>query len=96
MNNEHELLAGVPESTAKEIMDEVVRQVKAEAAAKKAIDYVLCRIRDDQDIRYRMGAATETFHLLTKAYALLTGKKQAEVCEDFLEGSGDLCMEDEE
>lgn len=62
----------------------------AERAAVSAIGYVLGRIRDDRDIRNRMGVATESFDRLTKAYAELTGQAKADVCERFIKGSSEM------
>lgn len=41
--------------------------------AKDAINYVLERIRDDENARYHMGAFTETFARLRAAHSALNG-----------------------
>ena len=41
--------------------------------AKDAINYVLQRIKKDENIRYHMGALTESFERLKAAHSALTG-----------------------
>jgi hypothetical protein len=41
--------------------------------AKDAINYVLGRIAEDENIRYHMGAFTETFERLKKAHSAING-----------------------
>ena len=41
--------------------------------AKDAIDYVLNRVRDDENIRYHMGAFTEAFEKLKLAHSTING-----------------------
>ncbi len=50
--------------------------------AKSAIEYALTRVRDDENIRYHMGAFTEAFEQLKAAHCALTG-----VSEEDLEAS---------
>ena len=49
------------------------------AIAKSAIAYTLCRIRDNENIRWHMGDGTEAFSRLVKAQAAFDGKSEAEV-----------------
>jgi hypothetical protein len=57
------------------------------AIAGFALLLVLTRIKGDEEIRFRMGAGSQTFAKLTEAYALLTGQKPAEVQEAIIPGS---------
>lgn len=49
------------------------QQTDSTALAKDAIDYTLKRIRDDENIRYHMGAFTEVFERLKTAHCALNG-----------------------
>lgn len=49
------------------------------ALAKDAIAYVLRRIQEDENIRYHMGAGTEAFARLKKAYSEVYGMPEKEV-----------------
>lgn len=65
-------------------------QADPKEVAKHAIGHVLQRIRDDKDVRYRLGAGTQSFGQLTEAYALLTGQAASDVREQFIRGSSCL------
>ena len=52
--------------------------------AKEAIHHALTRIREDANLGYHAGFATQTFDYLTMAYAALTGKTVDEVQEEFM------------
>jgi hypothetical protein len=45
----------------------------AEQQAKKAIEHLLKRVRDDDRVYFLIGLGSESFALLTEAYATLTG-----------------------
>ena len=47
-----------------------------EALAKKAVTYVLTRIRENEDLRWHMGEGTEAFARLVKAQAAIEGKPE--------------------
>lgn len=50
--------------------------------AKDAIDYVLRRVRDDENIRYHMGAFTESFERLKAAHSALNGISPESIEQD--------------
>jgi hypothetical protein len=50
--------------------------------AKDAIDYALQRIRDDENVRYHMGAFTEAFERLKAAHSALTGISEEAIEQD--------------
>jgi hypothetical protein len=54
--------------------------------AKDAINYVLGRIKKDENIRYHMGAFTESFERLKKAHSALTGISEEAIEADVLGG----------
>jgi hypothetical protein len=54
-----------------------------EEQARRAIRHVLVRIRDDSSVGYYLGQASQSFALLTEAYAALTGRDAAEVCRTY-------------
>lgn len=54
-----------------------------EAMSEQAIRKVLGRIRDHEFIGYYLGIGTETFALLTEAYAALSGSPVVEVRKAF-------------
>jgi methionine synthase II (cobalamin-independent) len=54
--------------------------------AKDAINYVLKRIKKDENIRYHMGAFTEAFERLKKAHSALTGISEEVIESDVLGG----------
>jgi hypothetical protein len=45
----------------------------AEQQAKQAIEHLLKRVRDDDRMYFMIGLGSESFALLTEAYATLTG-----------------------
>lgn len=51
--------------------------------SKKAIGHVLVQIRDHAHVGWYLGYGTQTFSLLTEAYATLTGKSVMEVRDAF-------------
>lgn len=51
----------------------------AAVAAHAAVKYLLDRIQTDPDLYYYCGAGTQSFHLLTIAEALRTGRPLIEV-----------------
>lgn len=57
--------------------------VPPEEQARRAIAHTLGRIRDHQVIGYHMGLGSQSFDLLTEAYASLTGIQVAEVRRQF-------------
>lgn len=52
--------------------------------ARDAIDYVLQRIKKDENIRYHMGAFTEAFERLKKAHSALNGISEEAIEADIL------------
>lgn len=51
--------------------------------ADRAVNAVLCRIRDDGRLAYFLGYGSETFELLTQAYAEARGEDHAEFKKKF-------------
>lgn len=54
-------------------MSEEIETADSTELAKDAINYVLDRIKRDENIRYHMGAFTEAFGRLALAHSALTG-----------------------
>ena len=52
--------------------------------AEEAIIYTLRRIREDENIRYHMGAGTENFERLCEAYCAITGDTKDNVKKSIL------------
>ena len=50
--------------------------------ARTALGSVLKRIRDNPDVRYHMGACTQTFEDVKAAHAALTGMSEEEIEEN--------------
>lgn len=59
--------------------DRQMAGLPAEQQARKAIERVLQRMRLDDRLYYIIGPGSQTFDLLTEAYAALTGTDLAEV-----------------
>lgn len=75
--------------------DEVAELVEQKQVSTAAIGYVLRRVRDDERLRYYLGAGTETFEVLAKAYSKLIGRPASEVFESIIPGSAALhCGDD--
>lgn len=54
--------------------------------ARKAINHVLAQIRKNPDVRYHMGAMTESFELLKAAHSALNGiSEEAIEAETFVQ-----------
>lgn len=49
--------------------------------AAKAINHVLTRIQQDENLRYHMGALTQSFELLKQAHSALTGISEEDIDE---------------
>ena len=58
-------------------------ELSTEQLTKKALYHALCRIHDDPHVGYFIGIGTETFDLLTEAYARFTTKEVKEIRESF-------------
>ena len=54
-----------------------------EAKAKKALQYVLDRIRDEPHVGWYLGQGSQCFDLLTEAYATIAGIRLRDVREGF-------------
>lgn len=50
--------------------------------ARKAINHVLKQIRNNPDIRYHMGAFTESFELVKAAHSAMNGISEGDIEED--------------
>lgn len=57
--------------------------LELDQASSKAILHLLVRIRDNPDIGWFMGIGTESFSLLTEAYARLSKRSVEEIRRDF-------------
>lgn len=53
--------------------------LSAEQQAAKAMQHVLNRVAVDDRLYYLMGQGTQSFDLLTEAYATLTGREVEEI-----------------
>jgi hypothetical protein len=62
-------------------LKQVSDQEKIEAS-KKAILHVLKRIRDNDEVAYLLGFKSESFDLLTEAYAKLTDEPDQEKVQE--------------
>jgi hypothetical protein len=51
----------------------------AEQQATKAIEHLLRRLRNDERLYHLIGMGSESFDLLTEAYASLTGRNLSEL-----------------
>jgi hypothetical protein len=77
-------------------MQKAIRfQQDLQIEAAKNIWYVLRRIKEDDQVRYHLGAGTESYARLTAAYASLTGKDVDAIRDQVLPGSADLHKEQE-
>ena len=65
-------------------MSKTIEQTDSLAKAKDAIDYVLQRIAQDENIRHHMGVFTEAFERLKAAQSALTGISEEEIEEQVL------------
>lgn len=63
---------------------EVTPEAKLKLAGE-AIQYALHRIRDDESIRYHMGAMTEAYERLKTAHCVLTGYTPETVDKEILD-----------
>lgn len=54
-----------------------------EEQARRAIVHTLARIRDHETVGYYMGLGSQSFDLLTEAYASLTGMPVSDVRHQF-------------
>ncbi len=66
-------------------MSEQTNEVDSLALAKDAINYVLGQIKRNPDLRYHMGAFTESFERLKKAHSALTGISEEAIEADVLD-----------
>jgi len=54
-------------------------------AADRAVQHVLCAIRNDGRLAYLLGYGTESFNLLTQAYAEMVGEEVETFRKNFWE-----------
>jgi DNA-directed RNA polymerase subunit L len=74
------------EQINRDLAQTVVEQLAQLELAKKAIKHVLTRIRDNPDVRYQMGAGTQSYELLKDAAVSLFEMTPEEV-EQFALGT---------
>ena len=58
--------------------------------AQTAVDYALCRIRDDENIRWHMGWGTQAFAYLIEAHCAFYGRTPEEASDLILKAGGKL------
>ena len=61
-----------------------------EEICKRAINHVLCQIRDREDVQYLLGCGTQSYGLLTEAAAALDGEPVDQVRNNLIPGSGEI------
>jgi hypothetical protein len=66
------------------LRDPQMKGLSAEEQAKKALNHILNRIRVDPIIGWYLGYGTQSFSLLTEAYAALFSKSLKEVQDEFM------------
>jgi hypothetical protein len=86
-------LAHIDQPLVNELIELLKAQDDAVRASISAIGRVLNRIKVDEQIRYKMGAGSETFERLTKAESLITGRDVEEIRNYIIPGSADLHRE---
>jgi hypothetical protein len=64
--------------------DKQMAGVAPEDQAKRALRHVLEQIRDNPKVGYEMGFGSQSFALVTEAFATLTGEPVEEVREIYL------------
>jgi len=76
-------IQGLAGQFAPHLFVRVERTFSGPEQAKQAIEHVLTRIRDDSRVAYYFCEFTESFELLTEAFATLTGQPVQAVREKF-------------